>query len=115
MAPKDDLSPIEAFKQHLSYFRYRSFVVVVGTICLLLAVWKINDLALPNTLADPLTYLQMTGGQSQKPVKEEHVPPIPSKIWQIMLAKDKGIQEAAIDPEDIRETTSWLAMNTDYT
>lgn len=40
---------------------------------------------------------------------------IPSKIWQIMLPKDKSAEKVAVDPKVLQDTTSWLAMNVDYT
>lgn len=38
---------------------------------------------------------------------------IPPKIWQIMLPKKKA-DKFVIDPEKLKDTASWLAMNTDY-
>ncbi|OLN93092.1 Initiation-specific alpha-1,6-mannosyltransferase 4 [Colletotrichum chlorophyti] len=38
---------------------------------------------------------------------------IPPKIWQIMLPKDQSSHKP-INPERLKETASWLALNTDY-
>lgn len=97
--------------QRLGCLRYKRFAVVVVMILLLLVVWQANDIALPNALADPLTYLRIAGGKDRI---EEQGPPIPRKIWQVMLDKDGDIQESVIDPEALRDTASWLAMNPDY-
>jgi hypothetical protein len=38
---------------------------------------------------------------------------IPQKIWQIMLPRE-DVEMWNVDPEQLRETTSWLAKNIDY-
>lgn len=38
---------------------------------------------------------------------------IPAKIWQILLPKP-GAADKKIDPENLKETTTWLAKNVDY-
>jgi hypothetical protein len=40
---------------------------------------------------------------------------IPQKIWQIMLPKGgKTVDLYTVDPEQLKETNSWLAKNIDY-
>ena len=39
--------------------------------------------------------------------------PIPHKIWQIILPK-KSSKNKPIDPEQLPDTLSWIAMNPDY-
>jgi hypothetical protein len=39
---------------------------------------------------------------------------IPHKIWQIMLPKDPDATMTVVDPEGLRDVTSWLALNPDY-
>jgi alpha 1,6-mannosyltransferase len=111
MVVEDNLSPTEAFIQRLGCLRYKRFAVIVVMILLLLVAWQANDIALPNALADPLTYLRITGSKDQI---EERGPLIPRKIWQVMLHKESDIEESVIDPEALRDTASWLAMNPDY-
>lgn len=113
MVIKDDLSPAEAFIQRLGCLRYKRLAAVVVMTLLLFVVWQANDIALPNALADPLTYLRITTTSSKDQV-EERGPLIPQKIWQVMLDKEGDLQESFIDPEGLRDTASWLAMNPDY-
>lgn len=109
----DDRSLAETFIEWFSHSRYKNFAVAIITLCVLFVIWGIHDIALPNPLADPLIYLRVNGGEDETPV-EDQGPLIPSKIWQIMLPKNEDSRNSVIDPEDIRDTTSWLAMNTDY-
>ncbi|KAJ0358740.1 hypothetical protein COL154_008901 [Colletotrichum chrysophilum] len=39
---------------------------------------------------------------------------IPPKIWQIMLPKNWKDKYPVNNPDKLKETASWLAMNTDY-
>lgn len=39
---------------------------------------------------------------------------IPRQIWQIMLPKNQDVDKVAVNPENLKDTASWLAMNTNY-
>ena len=110
--------------------RHRSFVFTgVAIVFLVLTVWTYgnfvirssesrlhDDFANKNSTSDHQT--QKTAGQescrsqwsTQNPI---HL--IPPKIWQISLPKEESIDELVTDSESLRDTPSWLTMNTDYT
>lgn len=39
---------------------------------------------------------------------------IPPKIWQILLSKKNTAEGSVTDPENLKDTLSWVTKNTDY-
>ena len=112
--------------------RYRIFAVAGIALVLLSASWMYFALGTDRSRARQnywfSTKESTSGHQTQKNTSQggsgsvwSAITPladagslIPPKIWQIMLPKKQSADKLVIDPEKLRDTTSWLAMNTDY-
>ncbi|KAF6822589.1 initiation-specific alpha-mannosyltransferase [Colletotrichum musicola] len=60
---------------------------------------------------DHSTWVDNSSGTDWDRPRRGHL--IPPKIWQIMLPKFRD-QKGKVDPEALKETKTWLAMNPDY-
>lgn len=119
---------------HVARRRNRSFAVAGAALLLLTtaaALWMHGGftidayLARPqkDQLASPVDHpgaasapaqaadQQTTGSTPMVRGPNAHIPP---KIWQIALPKKPTDEDVALDPKGLEDTTSWLAMNRDY-
>ncbi|KAL2214476.1 hypothetical protein CC79DRAFT_1328379 [Sarocladium strictum] len=109
-------SPTIASFQHLVIRRHRSLFLAC---CMLLAITSLYTLFAVASTSIAITALPKD--HELRPItlrKGEHGRVrslIPQKIWQIMLPKGgKGVDMWNVDPEQLKETNSWLAKNIDY-
>jgi alpha 1,6-mannosyltransferase len=118
---------------HATRRRYRIFTVTGIALVLLWAAWVYYGLGIDGSRARPHHWFptndsmkdhqtQTTAGQecsgsgwrAQNPEADVGFL-IPPKIWQILLPKKQSVDNLVIAPERLRDTASWLALNTDYT
>ncbi|KAI9148207.1 Initiation-specific alpha-1,6-mannosyltransferase [Paramyrothecium foliicola] len=98
---------------HANRRRSRQFAAVAAALSLLTFVWLWTS-ATPDVFVGER--YPSAEGSSQfglSMVSPKHL--IPPKIWQIMLPHKAYAEAAAINPEQLQDTPSWLALNRDYT
>jgi hypothetical protein len=97
----------------VAHRRNRGLVIITCVLALLsLLFWMIQGLGTRNftnfeileASSDSDVMLQAHGAKHQ----------ITPKIWQILLPKHASETSKAIDPGEIPDTPTWLALNTDY-
>lgn len=98
--------------------RPRHFVAVVLALCLLTLVWLWSSSEFEGLVVDKLPPAhQNLKDDNETTVVEEATPAgkgIPPKIWQILLPPKPEQEKALVNPEQLQDTPSWLAMNRDY-
>lgn len=110
-------------------FRYKNLVTGALASLLLLFVWHINHLAVPDSIAAPPACISTSTAEQHTKTHEQAIPTttttgpaeeeqdgplIPANMWQIMLSKDRESRSSVIDAESLRDTAPWLAMNPGY-
>ncbi|TDZ27667.1 Initiation-specific alpha-1,6-mannosyltransferase [Colletotrichum spinosum] len=113
----------ERITLHLSRLRYRTCALTGLVLILLSMFWLygtggIHHLKL-RFAGDRFAHLEHSTWNDNS-TRSDWVRPkpghlIPPKIWQIMLPKDWKEENPHNDPKKLKETASWLALNTDYT
>ncbi|TEA16343.1 Initiation-specific alpha-1,6-mannosyltransferase [Colletotrichum sidae] len=113
----------ERITHHLSRLRYRTCALTGLVLILLSMFWLygtggVHHLKL-RFAGDRFAHLEHSTWNDNS-TRSDWVRPkpghlIPPKIWQIMLPKDWKEENPHNDPKKLKETASWLALNTDYT
>lgn len=96
--------------------RQHKIIAVSGIALVLLSVaWIYSGLGLDVFRAHPHIGFETkygTGNHQTQTANDGSV--IPHQIWQIMLPKNQDVDKLAVNPENLKDTASWLAMNTNY-
>ncbi|KAI8280394.1 hypothetical protein K4K59_008556 [Colletotrichum sp. SAR11_240] len=111
----------ERFLHQISRLRYRT-CALTGLILILISTFWLYGNSGPNGLRFPFsadmfsvehtTWIDNSTRSDWVKPRPGHI--IPPKIWQIMLPKNWKDKYPVNNPDKLKETASWLAMNTDY-
>ncbi|KAL3301075.1 glycosyltransferase family 32 protein [Colletotrichum asianum] len=111
----------ERFLHQISRLRYRT-CALTGLILILISTFWLYGNSGPNGLRFPFsadmfsvehtTWIDNSTRSDWVRPRPGHI--IPPKIWQIMLPKNWKDKYPVNNPDKLKETASWLAMNTDY-
>ena len=118
MSDEFELSRLAAFMRPssqllMAHRRNRGLVMITCVFALLsLLFWMTQGLGSSNFTnvqvleagSDSDVMLQAHGAKHQ----------IAPKIWQILLPKHASESTKTVDPSELRDTPTWLALNTDY-
>lgn len=125
----DSLSPLRQLLHHVSQRRYRNYAAVAVALLLLSMVWlsgRLTTMHYPyrQTWHDGSGYSFAGGGSPGQQQQQGRVGAaqgrhlIPPSIWQIVLPKAQpyrwDLKHVRIDPRQLENTASWLAMNPDW-
>ena len=137
---QDSFSPLRQLLHHVSQRRYRNYAAVAVALLLLSMVWLSGRLTTHyyynssrQTWPDGYSFAGAGSGslgqqQQQQQQQQSRVGSgaagaqgrhlIPPNIWQIVLPKAQpyrwDLKHVRIDPRQLENTASWLAMNPDW-
>lgn len=97
--------------------RRQTTIILTWVSLILFATWLYEGGSITQIIPQPHNVAAAKGdilnGHQSLPVSDPSKSPIPPKIWQILLPKGHS-RDQPIDPEQLKDTASWLAMNVDY-
>ncbi|KAK2036516.1 hypothetical protein LZ31DRAFT_601216 [Colletotrichum somersetense] len=103
--------------RHFSRLRLRTRLLIIPTLIVLLTLCLSGTPGLRrigllyNEPNRPARNVNLTRWEWVRPRPGHLIPP---KIWQIMIPKERS-DNSPVKPDKLKETATWLAMNTDYT
>jgi hypothetical protein len=97
--------------------RYRNATITVVALILITSFWLFvgDDIRRLRSQPPPDRYATEGGSSNHQTSTTPKGHLIPRKIWQILLSKQGADGNVNVNPENLQDTPTWLALNGDYT